>query len=237
VITLAIDAVTSIGTVAVFRDDTLVAEGEVAMRGSAEERLMPLVATALDDARVRAGALDRVLCGSGPGSFTSLRVAAAIAKGLVLGGRADLYAMSSLALMVATHRGAPARGESRHVAVLDALRGDWYVGVFASRATGGVVAHAPHALVPAGDLAVYVATHGGDLLGAVLADDDEARGAGGQDVVATPTARPHARAAMRLDPSLHVGPVDPASWEPEYGRLAEAQVKWEAMHGRRLAHG
>jgi tRNA threonylcarbamoyladenosine biosynthesis protein TsaB len=23
-------------------------------------------------------------------------------------------------------------------------------------------------------------------------------------------------------------------WEPEYGRLAEAQVKWEAEHGREL---
>ena len=30
------------------------------------------------------------------------------------------------------------------------------------------------------------------------------------------------------------GPVDLASWEPVYGRLAEAQVKWEAAHGRPL---
>jgi tRNA threonylcarbamoyladenosine biosynthesis protein TsaB len=25
------------------------------------------------------------------------------------------------------------------------------------------------------------------------------------------------------------------AWEPAYGRLAEAQVKWEAAHGRPLA--
>jgi tRNA threonylcarbamoyladenosine biosynthesis protein TsaB len=29
-------------------------------------------------------------------------------------------------------------------------------------------------------------------------------------------------------------PADLASWEPSYGRLAEAQVKWEAAHGRSL---
>jgi tRNA threonylcarbamoyladenosine biosynthesis protein TsaB len=30
------------------------------------------------------------------------------------------------------------------------------------------------------------------------------------------------------------GPVDLERWEPSYGRLAEAQVKWEAAHGRPL---
>ena len=28
--------------------------------------------------------------------------------------------------------------------------------------------------------------------------------------------------------------ADVAGWEPVYGRLAEAQVKWEAIHGRSL---
>ena len=34
-----------------------------------------------------------------------------------------------------------------------------------------------------------------------------------------------------------IPPVDLASWEPAYGRLAEAQVKWEAAHGRPLQTG
>jgi tRNA threonylcarbamoyladenosine biosynthesis protein TsaB len=33
---------------------------------------------------------------------------------------------------------------------------------------------------------------------------------------------------------VETGPVDRARWEPAYGRLAEAQVKWEAAHGRPL---
>ncbi len=46
---------------------------------------------------------------------------------------------------------------------------------------------------------------------------------------------PHARGVARL--RVHAAlaaPVDLASWEPNYGRLAEAQVRWEAAHGRAL---
>jgi tRNA threonylcarbamoyladenosine biosynthesis protein TsaB len=46
---------------------------------------------------------------------------------------------------------------------------------------------------------------------------------------------PHARGLARLawDGSF-VRRVDPAAWEPDYGRLAEAQVRWEAAHQRAL---
>ena len=30
------------------------------------------------------------------------------------------------------------------------------------------------------------------------------------------------------------GPVNLAVWEPIYGRMAEAQVQWEVVHGRPL---
>ena len=46
---------------------------------------------------------------------------------------------------------------------------------------------------------------------------------------------PHARGvAPVLDHIIASAPVDLASWEPDYGRLAEAQVRWEAVHGRPL---
>jgi tRNA threonylcarbamoyladenosine biosynthesis protein TsaB len=49
--------------------------------------------------------------------------------------------------------------------------------------------------------------------------------------VATPHA---AEAAQSLALAAAAGPVDLARWEPRYGRLAEAQVKWEAAQGRPL---
>ncbi|MGI9077527.1 MAG: tRNA threonylcarbamoyladenosine biosynthesis protein TsaB, partial [Gemmatimonadaceae bacterium] len=70
---LAIDASTYTGTVAVISEEKVVAEREVAMRGRNEERLMPAVAEALETAGVHVDNLGAVVCGGGPGSFTSLR--------------------------------------------------------------------------------------------------------------------------------------------------------------------
>ncbi|MCU0625900.1 MAG: hypothetical protein MUF21_05350 [Gemmatimonadaceae bacterium] len=47
------------------------------------------------------------------------------------------------------------------------------------------------------------------------------------------TRLPHARGAVRLVARA----VTVGGWEPDYGRLAEAQVQWEAAHGRPLPVG
>ena len=52
------------------------------------------------------------------------------------------------------------------------------------------------------------------------------------------SVEPHARGAVRLARLIDGTPAaDLAGWEPAYGRLAEAQVRWEAEHGRPLAAG
>ena len=45
---------------------------------------------------------------------------------------------------------------------------------------------------------------------------------------------PRAANVVRLGQWLALPPVSLAAWEPDYGRLAEAQVKWERAHGRPL---
>jgi tRNA threonylcarbamoyladenosine biosynthesis protein TsaB len=118
---LAVDASTYAGTVAVLRDGEIVAESTVAMRGEREERLMPAVVEALGAAGIAPDALTGVVCGAGPGSFTSLRIAASIAKGLAFAAGAPLLVVPSLALLAAGRR-YPA-GERCQVA-MDALRGE-----------------------------------------------------------------------------------------------------------------
>ncbi|MDE3152214.1 MAG: tRNA (adenosine(37)-N6)-threonylcarbamoyltransferase complex dimerization subunit type 1 TsaB [Gemmatimonadota bacterium] len=219
---LAIDASTYTGTVAVLRDTTLAAERETAMRGRDVERLMPAVAEALGAAGVVPDALDLIVCGAGPGSFTSLRIAASIAKGLAFSRQIPLRAVSSLVLMVAGLESAPAAG--RYVAVLDALRGESYVQVIESSAAGGGIrALEPPRILPNGDVDAFAESQGAVAVGA------------GQRVVAAP----HARGVQRLLASggAELAVVDAASWEPDYGRLAEAQVRWEAAHGRPLPPG
>lgn len=215
-ITLALDASTYTATVAVLRGDRLLASSRVGMRGADEERLLPAVAAVLETAGLTAGALERVVCGSGPGSFTSLRIAASIAKGIASASGIPLVAVPSLALVVAAHDGTRAPGQ--YVATLDALRGEHYAAVCTVGAEGQVTALGPLMRWPSGELQARAAT-----VGPVVGP--------GQALGAEPDAAALPR-VMQL-PSLRT-PVDLGGWEPTYGRLAEAQVKWEAAHGRPL---
>jgi tRNA threonylcarbamoyladenosine biosynthesis protein TsaB len=52
----------------------------------------------------------------------------------------------------------------------------------------------------------------------------------------TPPMSPHARGFSRLISLGIAKPVEMTTWEPDYGRKAEAQVRWEAAHGRELGN-
>jgi len=215
-IVLAIEASTYVGSVALWRDDELLGAREAAMRGAERERLMPEVAALLEQAAVPAAQVRRVMCGEGPGSFTSLRIAAAIAKGIAFGSGADLWSVPSLGLTVAA--ALPSVGEGRYLSVLDALRGELYAALYAVDAEGAITEV---------ERARLIATDRLEDVGARL----EARIIGpGQSLAATP----HARGALRLVENGAARRVDLERWEPEYGRLAEAQVRWETAHGRPL---
>jgi tRNA threonylcarbamoyladenosine biosynthesis protein TsaB len=215
-LTLALDAATYEGGVAVIRDGRVLAERTVAMRGETEERLMPAVLAALAEAGCTVREVGCVVCGEGPGSFTSLRIAGAIAKGVAFGNAVPLYAVSSLALVVA---GAPDLAPGAYLAVLDAMRGERYVAPFVKAAAGAITVAGPMARVTAAEAAEVAARAGALAVGPLEA-----------------TARaPHARGVAPLLPAiLSTGAVSLDAWEPTYGRLAEAQVKWEAAHGRPL---
>ena len=219
-ITLALDASTYVGTVAVLRDHRLVAEGEALMRGEREERLMPAVVATLGDAGCSVRDVGRVVCGAGPGSFTSLRIAGAIAKGIVMGNgdrSSGLYAVSSLALIVAGHT--PALDAGTWLALLDAMRGERYATLYEVGAAGGVREVERLGIIHENDIAHVCERRG-------------ARAIGPRELFeAVPRAR---GVATLIDSVVASGRVALDSWEPDYGRLAEAQVRWEAAHGRPL---
>jgi tRNA threonylcarbamoyladenosine biosynthesis protein TsaB len=216
-LTLAIDASTYRGTVAVLAGRSVIATSEIAMRGEREERLMPAIAAALGSAGAGIGDVTKVVVGGGPGSFTSLRIGAALAKGICVARNLPLAAIPSLALLVAGTDAPVADG--RYLAILDAMRGDVYAAVIES--AGGTVVRVsdPH-LAPRAAVAALARDHDARIVGAGESLD----------------SAPHAKGLARLDPSL-VREVSLAAWEPAYGRLAEAQVKWETEHGRSLATG
>lgn len=219
-LTLALDASTYVGSVAVLRGEAIVAEREVAMRGRDAERLMPAVAGALESANVAPADLSRIVCGGGPGSFTSLRIAGAIAKGIALAAERPLFAVPSLLLMAAAAR--PTLRAGRYLAALDAMRDESYVAEIELSQDGGGWRVGGLRLVPSEAVDEIASASSASTLGAGRSAE----------------AQPHARGVARLTEWLAAAlPVDLASWEPVYGRLAEAQVKWEAAHGRVLPGG
>lgn len=217
-ITLALDASTYRGTVAILDGERLLFGAEAAMRGKDAEHLMPAIASALREAGCGLQRVDRIVCGAGPGSFTSLRISASIAKGLAVGRQIPLFAVSSLALIVAGNVSDGPRGARRYLAALDALRGESYVAEFE---------HHDGSVRPVGEMQ-RMST---DSI-AGYAESVGARPVGPDQREPWP---PHARGVALLQEVIaQDGAVDLSAWEPIYGRMAEAQAKWEATHGRPL---
>lgn len=230
-ITLAMDAAAGNGTIAVLRDAVLIADSDVLMRSEREERFFPALLETLARAGTSLGEVQRLIVGAGPGSFTALRVVAAIAKGIAQGRGIAMYGVPSLALVVADANTSadaaaalamptePDHSGSRWLVTLDALRGERYAALVTRAHGGDVVAVEQLGVIPIADLAARAAAVAATLIG-----PDE-----------TLAARPLARHVIHcLALAEATGPADLASWEPSYGRLAEAQVKWEAAHGRAL---
>lgn len=216
---LALDGSTYSSSVALLRDGRLVAEAQIVETADDRQRgrgeaLVPLIEEMISANGVRVSELTSLICGAGPGSFTSLRVAASVAKGIAFASGARMYAVSSLLLTVAgTPEPLP---DGDYVSVLPAMRGELFA-LPVKISQGLPRASAPlHSIVDE----------------ASIRHEANARVIGPRQKI---DAAPHARGSARLYESIIASaPIDLHSWEPDYGRLAEAQVKWEAAHGRPL---
>lgn len=207
---------------AIVRQATGVFERTLLMGPSQDDLLLPAIDEVLRDAGASIRDVDAVACGSGPGSFTSLRIAAAVAKGLSVAQSVALHALPSFLLAAIELRDVP----GQYLLHSDALRGERYAQSYTVHTDGAVRAETTlQRLSLAGTEAA--ATDAGLTLISVGSKCASAR-----DVR---SVLPHARNAGHLANSwLDFPPVQIALWEPDYGRLAEAQVKWEATHGRSL---
>jgi len=217
VLTLALDASAGDATIAVFDGGRLLGAAETPLNDRRVDPLLPAVARALHDAGCSVKELGRVVCGDGPGGFTALRLAGATAKGIVRGTGAEFWVTPSLALVAAAAEPALVNGE--YLALLDARRGECYAARVIVDADSRIT-HCDDSRRMTRDAALeYAMTH---RLSCIGPDEN------------TPV-RPHARGLARIawDGRL-VRQADPAQWEPDYGRLAEAQVRWEATHQRAL---
>jgi tRNA threonylcarbamoyladenosine biosynthesis protein TsaB len=121
---LAIDTSTQQATVALARDEEMIWRSEQVTTHS--ERLVLIIDALFAELGVAPRELGAVVCASGPGSFTGLRIGLATAKGLCFGTGAPLVLVPSLPV-----RAAIAPAHARVLAAVDAFRGEVYAGFYA----------------------------------------------------------------------------------------------------------
>lgn len=218
---LVIEASTARGSVATVASGRVLARAAVAMGASRDDLLFPAVLNLLRECALQPSELGAVVCGAGPGSFTSLRIAASLAKGLAHGAGLALYAVPSL--LLAPRLATPA-GE--YVVHGDALRGERYalrvrIDDRGLRFAGGIVHRVAFTDLPAFSGA-----------GRRIAVGQSSSTVEEFDVV-----DPEAANVVGIGDWRGLGPLAIADWEPAYGRLAEAQVVWETKHGHALPVG
>jgi tRNA threonylcarbamoyladenosine biosynthesis protein TsaB len=119
-----------VGSVALSLDGRIAAR-EIVNAREQTEQLLAVVDELLAGASLALADLDGIAFGRGPGSFTGLRVAAAVAQGLATPARVPLLPVSSLLCLAL---GAVRIAQVEHVvACVDAHMGEVYWGEFALR--------------------------------------------------------------------------------------------------------
>ena len=212
---LALDASTYTGSVAIIADGAVQAEAVTAMRGEHEERLMPAITDILSKHSIALDRVSAVACGAGPGSFTSLRIAASIAKGFCVARNVPLLVAPSALLVVGAAE--PGLAPGSYVVAMDAMRGDFFWHDVEIDAGGNILPGMSSRTTRS-----ELEQHANDYSARIIGPSE------------SPALIPHARGFALLMQAGIATRVEMTTWEPNYGRKAEAQVRWEAAHGREL---
>jgi tRNA threonylcarbamoyladenosine biosynthesis protein TsaB len=193
--------------------------------------LLPMVDRLLERAGIGLGQVGGIVLSDGPGSFTGLRVGASVAKALVRARGLAVRSAPSLMVRAAGH----ARPGTVTLAVADALRGEVYAAAYRF-GPDAVETLLPPSVWRVERLSAEAARADrivSDAPPAILA---RLKASAGSEVLSGADAAP--RAAWLLELLHREGATRPIAnldlWEPEYGRPAEAQARWEQAHGRPL---
>lgn len=184
--------------------------------------LLPLAGGLLAEAGLTWADVDRIGVGTGPGTFTGLRIGVATGRALAQAGGQELAGVPTLeALARAATASEPACPAV--LACLDARRGEAYVGAWSA---GAALLERPEAAAP-DDLARVLAAHPGPW---IAAGDGSVRfraqlEAAGAHVPPDDSTLHHVDGARLCELASTAAPVVREELEPEYVRLPDAVPK------------
>ncbi len=127
---LALESSAAVLTVALFTGERLV-ERQGAAGTSHSDLVLPLIQTLLDEAGLDRARLDAVAFGAGPGAFTGLRLACAVAQGLAFARGLPVIGVGSLEALALN------AGRERVYACVDARMNEVYCAAY--EVSGGEV--------------------------------------------------------------------------------------------------
>lgn len=227
-LTLAIDTATKVCTVALCRDQEILAEYSINMGMTHSEGLLPQLDQLLERTGIQKGAVDLLAVSMGPGSFTGLRIGLATAEAIAYSWQCCLHGVDTLKALAYN-----IQLEGRVLSpVLDAQKGNFYQAIYEWRA-GELVELAPVAVVSAQQVLERLALQGKPAL--LLGECSKLVQAGLPEWVST------APAALRMPKASSVALAAAAEFdaeadkkifglEPYYIRRSEAEELWEKKH-------
>lgn len=127
---LAIDGATERASVGIWNDG-VAKYREREAQGGHGDWLLATVRELLDDSGYPLSSFDAIVFGCGPGSFTGLRVVAAVVQGLAFGADLGVIPVSDLEILAQDEA---ERGDGSILAALDARMGEIYWAAFSARA-------------------------------------------------------------------------------------------------------
>ncbi len=232
-LTLAFDTATADTTVAVCDGAEPVVERAVGPEPGGRPRHGSALLALVEELVGEAGGWERIgliAVGTGPGSFTGIRIGVATARALGQARELPIAGVPSTASLAA---GIPDRADRPRLAVIDARRGEAFAAVLAP---GEILAGEPQVLDPSalGELAQGL----GSAVSPLAAGDGAIRfrsdlEAAGVEVLADedPAHRLSARLVAALAPAY--GPGDAVGVEPLYLRRPDAERWRERSRGDR----
>lgn len=140
---LALETSTEACSVALWIDGDVRERHEIAPRRHTD-LVLPWCDALLAEAGIAKSAIDAIAVGRGPGAFTGVRLAVALAQGMALALERPVLPVSTLAALAMR---APPLDDAAILAVIDARMGEFYAGVFERRGDGLVVAAGEEALL------------------------------------------------------------------------------------------
>lgn len=129
---LGIDTATPWGTMALCRDEEVLFEVTLCKLKGGGEYLLALLEQLMDTAGIGFKEIDLIAVGTGPGSYTGIRVGLAAVSGLAEGLQVPVYPLSTLEIIAENCR----RASRWVVPVIDARRAEVYTALYESTPEG-----------------------------------------------------------------------------------------------------